>query len=158
MERVRNRVGGDGGRRVVRYCGVSAFGVVLTQALLVGCLLVGVGAAPANVVACMAASVPIFSINRRWVWEQRSRADLRAEVVPFWILTVLGVVVSTVVVDVVATVTTAPLLLSGANIAAFGLLWVAKFFVLDDAAAAAAAVPVRVATAATTATAATIAH
>ena len=119
--------------RLLRYSGASIVGVVLTQALLV--LTRGVlnwEAELSNLVAVMVTSVPVFYLNKRWVWGKAGPAEMRREVLPFWGFTLLGLVVSTVLVTVVDNYTdrTWPVLL--ANIGGFGLVWVAKFLFLDS--------------------------
>ena len=118
--------------KLLRYSGASVVGVVLTQALLV--LFVGIlniDAEVSNLFAVMLTSVPVFYLNKRWVWGRAGRAQMRREVLPFWGFTLLGLVVSTVLVTVVDNYTerTWPVLL--ANIGGFGLVWIAKFLFLD---------------------------
>jgi putative flippase GtrA len=118
--------------RLVRYGTASVVGVILTQSLLVffhG--IANIDAEVSNVLAVMLTSVPVFYLNKRWVWGQQGRAQMRREVLPFWGFTLLGLVVSTVLVTVVDNYTdrTWPVLL--ANIGGFGLVWVAKFLFLD---------------------------
>jgi putative flippase GtrA len=119
--------------RLLRYSGASAVGVVLTQALLVFLHgIVNIDAEVSNVMAVMLTSVPVFYLNKRWVWGKVGPAQMRREVLPFWAFTLLGLVVSTVLVTVVDNYTdrTWPVLL--ANIGGFGLVWVAKFLFLDS--------------------------
>ena len=119
--------------RLIRYSGASVVGVVLTQGLLV--LFVGIlniDAELSNLFAVMLTSIPVFYLNKRWVWGKAGPAQMRREVLPFWGFTLLGLVVSTVLVTVVDNYTerTWPVLL--ANIGGFGLVWVAKFLFLDS--------------------------
>jgi putative flippase GtrA len=119
--------------KLLRYSGASVVGVILTQSLLVlfhG--LINIDAEVSNVIAVMLTSVPVFSLNKRWVWGKVGPAQMRREVLPFWAFTLLGLVVSTVLVTVVDNYTdrTWPVLL--ANIGGFGLVWVAKFLFLDS--------------------------
>lgn len=119
-------------RKAVRYSAVSVVGVVLTQLLLLlGHGILGIGASRANVAAVLVTSIPVFVLNRAWVWQLRGPSSLRREVLPFWAFTVAGLVLSTLAVAGVASVTDSTVAVSGANIAAFGVLWVAKFVVLD---------------------------
>ena len=57
---------------------------------------------------------------------------MRREVLPFWAFTLLGLVLSTVLVTIVDNYTdrTWPVLL--ANIGGFGIVWVSKFLFLDS--------------------------
>lgn len=126
--------------RAIRYSMVSVVGVAVTQVLLVvshGVL--GLGAIAANTIAVSLAAIPVFFLNRAWVWQLDGRSSFRREVVPFWGFTVAGLGLSTLAVAVVSSMTTATVAVSAANIGAFGVLWVAKFFVLDEVVFAAAA-------------------
>ena len=120
-------------RRAVRYAGVSLAGVMLTQVLLVvGHAVVGLGPATANTLAVLAASVPVYNASRAWVWNITGPSSVQREIVPFWAFTILGLLLSTLVVSGVGSLTESSLALSAANVTAFGVLWVAKFFVLDE--------------------------
>ena len=140
MSWVRGRLGDLEWWRALRYSAVSVVGVVITQALLVGAHgVVGLSATLSNVVAVSIAAVPVYFLNRAWVWQLSGRGSFRREVVPFWGFTLAGLGLSTVAVTAAASVTDSTALIAGANIAAFGVLWVAKFFVLDEVVFAAAA-------------------
>lgn len=118
--------------KAFRYVSVSGFGTVITQALIWlfhGRL--GWGGAPTNVAAVCISSVPCYWLNRRWVWGKRDRNSLRREVVPFWAMALAGLVLSTIFAAIADAVWHSTLAVSGANIAGFGVLWVAKFLVLD---------------------------
>lgn len=131
--RISDLIDGVGVARAVRYAGVSLGGVVLTQFLLVaGHAVVGLGPATANATAVLAASAPVFLANRAWVWGISGPSSFQREIVPFWSFTIAGLVLSTLVVSGVASLTEWDTALAVANIGAFGLLWVAKFFVLDN--------------------------
>lgn len=77
-----------------------------------------------------AGTVPSYSLNRRWVWGKTSKSHLWKEVVPFWALSFLGLVLSTVVVAIAASWKDTTLVVSAANLATFGVLWVGKFLLL----------------------------
>lgn len=129
-------------RKAARYSAVSVVGVALTQVLLLlGHGMFGLAAERANVVAVLLTSIPVFFLNRAWVWQLRGPSSLRREVLPFWVFTVAGLVLSTLAVAGVATLTDSTVAVSVANIGAFGVLWVAKFVVLDGVVFAAPADP-----------------
>jgi len=118
--------------KAARYSAVSVVGVVLTQVLLLlGHGILGLQADRANVGAVMLTAIPVYLLNRSWVWQREGRSSLRSEVLPFWAFTAAGLVLSTLAVAGVASITDSSVAVSGANIGAFGLLWVAKFLVLD---------------------------
>ncbi len=140
MQWARDRLGDMEWWRALRYSAVSVVGIVVTQAVLVGAHAVA-GMAPilANTIAVSVAAIPVFFLNRAWVWQLSGRGSFRREVLPFWGFTLAGLVLSTLAVAAVSSMTTSTLAVSAANIGAFGVLWVAKFFVLDEVVFAAAA-------------------
>ena len=86
-----------------------------------------------NVVAVMLCAVPVFLLNKRWVWNADGKVSLRREILP-----VLGVHrrrawrCPPLLVAVAESVSDSTLLVMAASIAGFGLLWVAKFLFLDQ--------------------------
>jgi len=132
----------DAGRRALRYVATSAFGVISTQILLAIFLHVFEWrSVPSNFTAVTIVSLPAFLLNKYWVWGKRGRAHMRREVIPFWLFTVAGWILSTLAVVVVVNLTkdpSNPALLDGnkyavqaANIAGFGTLWILKYLFLD---------------------------
>jgi putative flippase GtrA len=126
--------------QLVRYGAVSV--VATATSLTVLGVLVASGALPAalaNVVATAVGTVPSFELNRRWVWRRTGARAVLAEVVPFTVLSFLGLALSTIAVAVVAswataaglTSTTRTVAVELANLSAFGALWLAQFVVLD---------------------------
>lgn len=120
------------GAKALKYASVSVVGIVVTQALLVFCYqIVEMSAGWSNFIAVSGASIPAYLLNRQWVWKKSGRHSLRREVLPFWAISLLGLVISTVAVSAISRVWDSQLAVSGANIASFGLLWVGKFLFLD---------------------------
>ena len=118
--------------KLLRFSAVSVVGIVITQALLLSLHgILNIGATTANLMAVTISAVPVFFLNKRWVWGKGGRAHLRKEVLPFWGFTLLGLLISTLLVVVADHISdrTWPVLL--ANISGFGIVWLAKFFFLD---------------------------
>ncbi len=116
----------------MRYSMTSAVGVVVGQGLLL--VLSGPLGWPgvaSNLTAVAVSSVPVYLIYRGWVWRRRGRNSLLTEVLPFWLMTLLGLVVSTAFVALADQRSDSPLVYVLASSAGFGVVWVAKFFVLD---------------------------
>jgi putative flippase GtrA len=129
---VLDRVTGGRGYKAIKYTMVSIVGVCITQVLLL--LLHGVlewAAVAANVAAVSLCTGPVFYLNKHWVWGRSGKAHLRREVLPFWLFTIAGLILSTIAVAVVDDWSESTLVVSGANMAGFGVLWVAKFLFLD---------------------------
>jgi putative flippase GtrA len=128
-----------GGRRLLKYTAVSGVSVVISEIALIIALHY-FHTTWANVIAVAAGTIPSYELNRKWAWGKRGKSHLWKEVVPFWAMSFLGLVVSTVAVDVVSaeyltgdqarTVGQKALILF-TNLAAFGVLWVAKFVVIN---------------------------
>lgn len=116
--------------RILKYVAASMCGVVIGQTCL-QIALVFLEPVPANVVAVTISTVPAYVINRYWVWAKKDANSIKREVVPFWTMSFLGLLLSTLIVHWVEQETDARLVISAANLSGFGLLWVAKFFVLD---------------------------
>lgn len=115
-----------------RYCCVSANGVLVAQVVLV--LLVhvaGLSEGWSNVVAVSCACVPSYTLSRKWIWRSDGPVAVWREAVPFWMLTLLGLAVSTVVVHWLAVSWDNPLAANVGNIGTFGGLWVVRFLILD---------------------------
>jgi putative flippase GtrA len=128
-----DRVTGGRGLKAMRYSMVSVVGVGVHQIVLLTALVVaGLGGVPANLLAASVAAVPAFLLNKRWVWGRADRAQFRREVLPFWVFTVAGVLISTGFVYLAESWSDSPLIIAGASITGFGVLWVAKFLFLDQ--------------------------
>ncbi len=128
-----DRFTGGRGALALRYSMVSVVGVVLTQAELF--LFVGIldlDPTWSNVVAVSLCSLPVFVLNKRWVWSVDGRISMRREVLPFWLFTLAGLLLSTLAVALVQRWSDATIFVMAANIAGFGVLWVAKFLFLDQ--------------------------
>ncbi|MBA3266933.1 MAG: GtrA family protein [Acidimicrobiia bacterium] len=129
------------GKKLVRYSMVSVVSVITYEILLFVTLglLHWETARSANILAVAVSAVPSYYLNRVWVWGKSGRSHFMKEVVPFWAMALLGLVFSTWATDFANSfaddVTTVHLLqtfiVMAAGLGAFGLLWVAKFVVLN---------------------------
>jgi putative flippase GtrA len=121
------------GMKLLRFGLVSAFNVVLGQILLYAAQVVMEWPpVAANVFSVIVGAVPAYILSRYWVWEKRGKNRLMREVVPFWTLAVVGFSVSTAAVWYVdGHWSSSPLIINLTNLTAFGVVWLAKFFVLD---------------------------
>lgn len=130
---VLDRVTGGRGALAIKYSMVSVVGVTLTQVLLL--LFVGIldrHPVGSNVAAVTLTAAPVFLLNKRWVWSRDGRIDFRREVLPFWVFTLAGLLLSTGLVALVHSTSDSQILVMAANLAGFGVLWVAKFLFLDQ--------------------------
>ncbi len=131
----------DEGKKFVRYSMVSVVSVIVYEILLFVTLglLHWRTARSANIFAVGVSAIPSYYLNRKWAWGKSGRSHFMKEVVPFWGMALLGLVFSTWATDFAKTVadeaTTIHLvrtfIVMMAGLAAFGVLWVAKFVVLN---------------------------
>jgi putative flippase GtrA len=116
-----------------KYCVVSAVGVVLGQSLIL-LFATGLGWSWgwANVTAVTISTLPTYYLSRAWVWQKHGKSSLYAEIIPFWVMSFLGLLLSTlVVVWLENQYPDQPILANVGNVIGFGVLWLAKFFILD---------------------------
>ncbi|HUP71244.1 MAG TPA: GtrA family protein [Acidimicrobiales bacterium] len=144
---LRQRARTPGGQKAVRYMLVSAVSVAVGQVTLFT-LQVGLHwtAKSANIMACSIGGVPSYYLNRTWAWGKRGRSHFLKELLPFWSLAFLGLVMSTFSADYAETHArnftdsrvVQALIVNVTVILTFGILWVVKFlffnkvFVTDD--------------------------
>ena len=122
----------DHGTKLLRYAGVSVIGVLCGQTLLF--LFnepLGLSAVMANLLAVTIATIPSYVLNRAWAWGKSGNHSVTAEMLPFWGMAFLGLMLSTVFVHFAEQASDHWVWANIANLGAFGILWVAKFFVLD---------------------------
>jgi putative flippase GtrA len=129
-----------GGRKAIRYLLVSVINVVLGEAVLgLSYLFLHWSAAAAAVVAVAASTVPAYFLNRMWVWGRRGRSHLVREVIPFWVVALVYLVLSVGAADAAeaaakSLTTSRPLqtvVIMAAIVVASGVLWLVRYFVLD---------------------------
>ena len=86
----------------------------------------------ANFVSVLTSTPVAYYLNRRLVWGQGTgNHSATKEVAPFWFMTLLGFVVSTIAMFIVDTQTDSKPLLLLTQIAVFGALWLVKFAFLE---------------------------
>ncbi len=126
--------------QLIRYGMVSAIATATSLVILTGLVASDtMRPAPANITATIVGMIPSFELNRRWVWGGAGRPSVRRQMVPFAVLSLIGLLLSTAAVGAAGRLATeagwsndATAVASAiANLAAFGSVWVAQFVVLD---------------------------
>jgi putative flippase GtrA len=126
------RLVAEHGVKALRYCGVSVVNVLTGVTTLAICHgLLHWSAVSSNVTAWSVSTVPAYLLSRAWVWRQAGSHRLRGELLPFWILALVGLLFSTFVVKLIEQQTERTLFIVAGNIAAYGVVWVIKYVVLD---------------------------
>jgi putative flippase GtrA len=119
---------GTGGR----YIAVSAVNVVNHQILLrVANGMWGWPGGLANAFAATVALFPAYLLTRSWVWSVSGSHSVRREVVPFFILALLGLVVSSATSEMAERMFGAGLWVNVGSLIGYVGVWVLKFFILE---------------------------
>jgi len=126
-------------RKLVKYSMVSLVSIVVSQIVQFTAFFLTHNGVLASVIAVAVGTVPSYELNRRWTWRKNGPSHLWREIVPFWVMSFIGLVFSTLCVY--ATEQWAEnrnlgkahtgLLLNLASLTAFGLLWIGKFVIIN---------------------------
>lgn len=126
-------------RKLIKYSMVSLISVVVSQIVQLVTFVVTHNGVLSSIVAVAVGTVPSYELNRRWTWRKSGPSHLWREIVPFWVMSFVGLVFSTVCVYLAEqwangrdlSKPRTALLLNLASLAAFGLLWVGKFLIIN---------------------------
>jgi putative flippase GtrA len=125
--------------KILRYGTIS----VVSTAISLSCLFIfyrWIGLSPtwSNILATCIATVPYYYLNRMWVFKKSGRSHLTKEVLPFWTIAFVSLVLSTLAVKFagsqvhsISSKNVRGAILVAANLATYGILWIAKFVVFN---------------------------
>ncbi len=128
-------------KQLFRYTMVSVVSTVVSFGVLA--LVFGVlhlwGQIGSTVFANVVATVPSYYLNRKWVWGKGGRSHLVKEIIPFWGMAAIGIVVSMggaaiarhISIEHHLTHIEQTALVLVANVASFGVFWVLKFMLFN---------------------------
>lgn len=129
------------GTKLFRYVMGSVITTIVSFGVLT--LVFGVlhwwGAVASTVFANVVATVPAYWLNRTWTWGKAGRSDMWREVIPFWVLSVLGIAISMGTASLAADFgrqhhlhqLVELVVVDGANLAAYGVLFIGKYLVFN---------------------------
>ncbi len=124
--------GSSSDRKIFRYFLVSVVSVAIGQSLLFLFFeICGLVAILSNFLCVALSTIPNYVLNRFWVWGKSGPHDLKREVFPYWIIAFMGLGLSTLFVFLANRFWSSWYVVNGANMTAYGVLWVLKFIVLD---------------------------
>jgi putative flippase GtrA len=144
VERVRRLwrlAGTPQGLKWIKYTTVSAISALTSIVVL--SLVYGVfrlwTEVYATLFANVVAGVPSYVLNRRWVWGKSGRSHWWREVLPFWVMSLTGIGFALYTASLARDFSdahhlhhlTRTVVVVGANIAAFAVVWFLKFLVLN---------------------------
>jgi len=129
------------GLKMVRYTMVSLISALTSLVLLTityGLLRLGTEVV-CTLISNIMAGVPSYYLNRRWVWKKGGRSHIWRELLPFWVMSITGIGFALYTASLAHNFADThhlhhlarTILVVGANIAAFGILWVLKFLILN---------------------------
>jgi putative flippase GtrA len=129
------------GRKLFRYSMVSVVSTAVSFAVLgitYGALRLW-SEVPDTLLANLVATIPSYYLNRNWAWGKSGRSHLTREVLPFWGMAVAGILFSIFTSSEAKHLSDVhhlhhfgrTVLVLGANLGAFGILWVLKFLVFN---------------------------
>ncbi len=128
-------------QKLIKYTMVSVISTIVsfgTLALIFGVLHLW-GEITSTVVANVIATIPSYYLNRAWVWGKGGRSHLMKEIVPFWVMSAIGIVVSMGGAAVARHVGNVyhlshfeqTLVVLMANLISFGMFWVFKYLLYN---------------------------
>ena len=126
-------------RKLVKYSMVSLISVVVSQIVQFSSFFFTHNGVLSSIMAVAAGTIPSYELNRRWTWRKSGPSHLWREIVPFWVMSFVGLVFSTMCVYFAEqwaegrdyNKTKVALLLNLSSLAAFGILWVGKFLIIN---------------------------
>ncbi len=126
-------------RKLIKYSMVSAVSIVVSQAVQLTTFFLTHNGVLSSIVAVAVGTVPSYELNRRWTWRKNGPSHLWREIVPFWVMSFIGLVFSTVCVYAAEqwaegrgfSKAGTGFLLNLSSLAAFGLLWIGKFLIIN---------------------------
>jgi putative flippase GtrA len=129
------------GTKVVRYTLVSAISALTSLVILT--IVYGVlrlwSEVFSTLFANVLAGIPSYLLNRHWVWGRSGRSHLWREILPFWVMSFTGIGFALYTATLAHNYADShhlhhlarTALVVGANVAAFGILWLLKFIILN---------------------------
>ncbi len=129
------------GAKLVRYTAVSAISALISVVILT--VVYGVLRLWTEVWSVLfsnvLAGIPSYLLNRQWVWGKSGRSHVWREILPFWITSLTGIGFALVTASLAHDYAVShdlhhlarTVLVVGANVAAFGIVWLIKFAILN---------------------------
>lgn len=124
------------GRKLTRYAMVSVVAVPVGEiGIVIGLAVLNLSAGWAAMFGNSLGALPSYYLNRSWVWGKGGRSHLVKEILPFWTISVIGVLFGgwfgslggTYARHHHITGTVKVVMLLAANLLAFAILWVGKY-------------------------------
>jgi len=121
--------------KVLRYAVTSGVATGVSEITLLALYASGfLGASGASIVANLAGTVPSYLLSRYWIWPEAERSGAARQMGLYWVTSAVSLVASTAATSLAAAHSPAGhgthvIIVGAAYIAAYAVLWVAKFLV-----------------------------
>ena len=128
------------GRKLIRYTSVSVISTAVSfVALFIYYRFIfhHKHEVLATVFANMTATVPSYYLNRTWAWGKKGKSHLTKEILPFWLMSLLGIMVSIFGALLARKIGAGhsdffkTVVLQAANLASFGAFWILKILLFN---------------------------
>jgi putative flippase GtrA len=130
-----------GGVKLIKYTTVSAISALTSIVILsvvYGALRLW-SEVPSVLFSDILAAFPSYFLNRQWVWGKSGPSHLWREVLPFWVTSLTGIGFALVAASLARGFAQShdlqhlarTVLVVGANIGAFAVVWLLKFMILN---------------------------
>lgn len=125
--------------RIWRYTASSVIAAVTSAVVFAGAYALGAGNVAANVLAFLAGAVPNWVLNRSWAWQRRGRVHVGREVVLYTVVSLVSLAASSAATEwagreartLTADAAVRVLIVAGAYVATYGVLFVAKYLIYE---------------------------
>ncbi|MGH9304109.1 MAG: GtrA family protein [Acidimicrobiales bacterium] len=128
-------------KRLIKYASVSIIATIVTQTVLFLTyhVLTLASAMECNVLATAVSTIPAYYLNRTWTWRKGGKSDFWREVAPFWMISFVGLLLSTIAVGIAAhnadrispSSDIRALVVQLANLSTYALIWVGRYMVFN---------------------------
>ncbi|MGC1184580.1 MAG: GtrA family protein [Candidatus Dormiibacterota bacterium] len=121
--------------KLLRYAVTSGVATGVSEVTLLALYASGfLGASGSAIVANLAGSVPSYLLSRYWIWPDAERSGAARQMGLYWVTSAVSLVLSTAATSLAAAHSPAGhgvhvIVVGAAYIAAYAVLWVAKFLV-----------------------------
>lgn len=128
-------------KRLMKFASVSVISTIITQVVLFLTYHEWsiASAMECNVIATAVSTVPAYYLNRTWTWGKTGKSHMWREVAPFWIISFIGLVLSTIAVGVAAhnadhishSKDVRAIVVQFANLLTYGCIWVGRYMIFN---------------------------
>ncbi len=131
----------DTGRKWLMFGTVSGIAILTSWvSFAVAHNILGWRIVTSQIFAVIVSTLPAFLLSRYWVWAKDGKVSFQKEVLPFWVLSIIQFFISVGVIKLAETWInstfdergTRTVVVLVINLVLYGVMWVGKFFILNN--------------------------